>query len=109
MAAAVSNADGLGSVAASLLSPSVLRDQVAIVRSLTDQPFQINLFVQDTPSPTPEVLAEAAELLRPSLGKPGLEGIDYPPSLVRTLFGPVRCPGRAATPGRELYVWHSDA
>jgi len=65
MAAAVSNAGGLGSIAASLLSPSVLRDQVAVVRSLTDQPFMLNFFVQETPSPAPEVVAEAVSLLRP--------------------------------------------
>lgn len=78
MAAAVSNAGGLGAIAASLLSPSVLRDQVAVVRSLTDQPFQINLFIQETPSPTPAVLAEAAELLRPAWESLGWKELTIP-------------------------------
>jgi len=66
LVAAVSNAGGLGSLAGSLLSPAVLRDQVGIIRSLTDQPFILNFFIQDTPSPSPEQVAQAVELLRPA-------------------------------------------
>jgi nitronate monooxygenase len=80
MAAAVSNAGGLGSIAGSLLSPSVLRDQVAIIRSLTDQPFLINFFVQETPSPSPEVVAEAVELLRPAWESLGWKELPTPSS-----------------------------
>lgn len=65
LVAAVSNAGGLGSFAASLLSPSVMRDQVARIRSLTEQPFLINLFIQETPSPSASEVAEAALLLKP--------------------------------------------
>ena len=42
LVAAVSNAGALGSLAASLLSPSRMRDEVAMIRSLTDAPFLIN-------------------------------------------------------------------
>lgn len=65
LVAAVSNAGGLGSFAASLLTPSTLRDEVAIIRSLTDQPFLINLFVQETPSPSNEEVNNAVQLLAP--------------------------------------------
>jgi nitronate monooxygenase len=78
MAAAVSNAGGLGSLACSLLSPSVMRDQVAIIRSLTEQPFLLNFFVQDTPSPAPDAVAEAVELLRPAWESLGWKELPLP-------------------------------
>jgi nitronate monooxygenase len=65
LVAAVSNAGGLGSFAASLLTPSVMRDQVATIRSLTDQPFMLNLFVQEAPSPSPAEVDSAVQLLAP--------------------------------------------
>jgi nitronate monooxygenase len=65
LVAAVSNAGALGSLAASLLSPAVMREQVARIRTLTEQPFLINLFVQETPTPTAEQIDEAIQLLKP--------------------------------------------
>jgi nitronate monooxygenase len=44
LVAAVSEAGGLGSVAGAMLSPDALRDAIREVRSLTDQPFAVNLF-----------------------------------------------------------------
>ncbi|HEY0064674.1 MAG TPA: nitronate monooxygenase [Telluria sp.] len=78
LAAAVSNAGGLGSIAASLLSPSVLRDQVAVLRSLTEQPFLLNLFVLETPSPSQDEIVEASELLRPIWESLGWERLPIP-------------------------------
>lgn len=75
LVAAVSNAGALGSLAGSLLAPEKLRHQVNDIRSLTDQPFLVNLFVQRQPHPSKEEVAHAVELLRPvwsSLGWPGL-------------------------------------
>lgn len=63
--AAVSNAGGLGSLGASLLSPAVLREQVAQIRALTSEPFLLNFFVQQTPAPGEMEIADASELLRP--------------------------------------------
>lgn len=65
LVAAVSNAGGLGSFPASLLQPQVIRDQVARIRELTDQPFQINLFVLDPPCPSQAEVDEAVKLLEP--------------------------------------------
>jgi nitronate monooxygenase len=65
LVAAVSNAGALGSVACSLLSPDVMRRQVAEIRQLTDKPFLLNFFVQDPPHPRGEEVARAVELLRP--------------------------------------------
>ena len=73
--AAVSNAGALGSLACSLLPQEKIREQVAQIRALTDQPFCLNFFVQKPPQPDSAELALAAELLRPiwsSLGWPEL-------------------------------------
>lgn len=75
MVAAVSEAGGLGSIGASLLSPDTIRAQVAEVRRLTSRPFMLNFFVQGIPSPSQEEVARAVGLLRPvwsSLGWPDL-------------------------------------
>jgi nitronate monooxygenase len=63
--AAVSNAGGLGAFPGSLLSPTAIIDQVRRIRALTDRPFLMNFFVQDTPAPTPQQISQASELLRP--------------------------------------------
>jgi nitronate monooxygenase len=65
LVAGVSNAGGLGSLPGSLLTPAALRDQVGQIRALTDRPFQLNFFVQETPAPTPAEVNAAVELLRP--------------------------------------------
>ncbi len=65
LVASVSNAGGLGSLAASLLSPATMREHTARIRSLTDQPFLINLFVLDTPAPSQAEVERAGRLLKP--------------------------------------------
>ncbi|MBM7366645.1 NAD(P)H-dependent flavin oxidoreductase [Gordonia hydrophobica] len=47
LTAAVSNAGGLGFYGAAYLSPDQLRDTIATIRSLTDRPFGVNLFVPE--------------------------------------------------------------
>jgi nitronate monooxygenase len=65
LVAGVSNAGGLGSFPGSLLAPAGIRDQVGQIRALTDRPFLLNFFVQETPAPSAAEIAAAAELLRP--------------------------------------------
>lgn len=75
LVAAVSNAGGLGSLAGSLLSPEKLRHHISDIRSLTNKPFLVNLFVQRPPHPSKEEVERAVELLKPiwtSLGWPDL-------------------------------------
>jgi nitronate monooxygenase len=55
MAAAVSNAGGLGSIAIAGSEPDAIREQIAKLRSLTSRPFNVNLFVLQT-IPTPDVV-----------------------------------------------------
>jgi nitronate monooxygenase len=45
MAAAVSNAGGLGSLGVALMAPAAIRDAIRSVRAKTDRPFGVNLFV----------------------------------------------------------------
>jgi nitronate monooxygenase len=65
MVAGVSNAGGLGSLPGSLLSPAAIIEQVGQIRALTDRPFLLNFFVQETPKPTPAEVQAGVELLRP--------------------------------------------
>jgi nitronate monooxygenase len=68
LAAAVSNAGGLGFLAAGYLTATALRDQIATARTLTSSPLGVNLFVPGTPALrgaaayyTETLAAEAAE------------------------------------------------
>ncbi|HWJ94084.1 MAG TPA: nitronate monooxygenase [Telluria sp.] len=65
LVAAVSNAGALGSYPCSLLSPAAIEEQVSRIRALTDQPFQLNFFVLDAPSPSEDEVRQGIELLRP--------------------------------------------
>jgi len=80
LVAAVSNAGGLGSLAAYLLKPEEIAAEVAAIRALTRAPFAINLFL---PEPLPTVsdaeLKAAADALAPIAQELAIE----PPRPVR--------------------------
>ena len=79
MAVAVSNAGGLGSFAASSLPPEGIRTAVQDIRQKTNQPFNINLFVQAPTQPTAQELQQAFEWLNPfrqELGLPPAQPLD---------------------------------
>ena len=78
LVAGVSNAGGLGCLACSLLSPATMRDEVAQIRSLSDRPFLLNFFVQDTPTPSAEEVAHALKLLAPAMAAVGLDTVPLP-------------------------------
>ena len=67
LAAAVSNAGGIGSLAAAYLSPQEIRRQIEELRSQTDGPFAVNLFAQEIkpldrdPGPMLSLLAQFHE------------------------------------------------
>jgi nitronate monooxygenase len=56
LAAAVSAAGGLGSIAGAMLAPDQLRAAIAEVRSLTGAPFAVNLFAPQPPPRTDRVV-----------------------------------------------------
>ena len=82
LAAAVSDAGGLGSFGAHTLGPDAIRQLVADLRSATGGPFAVNLWV---PQPGEEVAADDADLaryverLRPYLDELGLPAPTYRP------------------------------
>lgn len=49
LAAAVSNAGGLGALGTAMMSPAQVRDAAAALRSLTNKPFNLNFFVHAEP------------------------------------------------------------
>lgn len=50
LAAAVSNAGGLGMISFSANPPPVLREEIQRLRSLTDNPFGVNVLLEGAPS-----------------------------------------------------------
>lgn len=72
LAAAVSNAGGLGFVAAGYLTAEVLRGRLAETRSLTDAAIGVNLFVPGTPT-AHERLAAYSERLAPEAARAGTQ------------------------------------
>jgi len=63
LVAAVSNAGGLGFLAAGYLTASKVRDQIASTRELTDKPFGLNVFVPERSGVDAEAVARYAERL----------------------------------------------
>jgi nitronate monooxygenase len=58
LVAAVSNAGGLGFLAAGYLTADAVRDQLAKTRELTDRPFGLNVFVPERSAVDPSAVAE---------------------------------------------------
>lgn len=63
LAAAVSNAGGLGFLAAGYRSADAVREQIAAIRALTAEPFGVNIFVPDTSTVDGKALAGYRERL----------------------------------------------
>ena len=72
LVAAVSNAGGLGCLAGGYLHAEPLRQAIATVRALTDQPFAVNLSAAPLAKPDPVRIARAQELLAPFRAELGL-------------------------------------
>ena len=70
LAAAVSEAGGLGFVAAGYLKPEAFGAQLAEVRAATDAPFGANLFVPGRPEVNEAALRAYVEELGPDAGEP---------------------------------------
>jgi nitronate monooxygenase len=73
LAAAVSDAGGLGSLAGAALAPDDLRAAIREVRGLTDRPFAVNLF-----APLPEPSTEGLDAWAALLGVPVPEPLPAP-------------------------------
>ena len=72
LAAAVSQAGGLGMLGCGMRSPEAMAQAAAAVRAATGQPFGMNLFVQPTPAPDAAQVAAAMARLAPLYAEFGL-------------------------------------
>jgi len=86
---AVCEAGGLGSLPSAMLTPAMLRDQIAEVRGRTQAPFNVNFFCHVPPAPDP---ARQAAWLRELAGDYAEAGLD--PAAAAS--GPARAPFDAA-------------
>ncbi len=82
MAAAVSEAGGLGAIAVGATDAAGAAAMIAAVRALTDRPFNVNVFVHQTPVPDPAREAAWLEALSPLFAEFGAE----PPSSLKTIY-----------------------
>ena len=65
LVATVSNAGGLGSLGAGYLAPEAIREAISEIRTLTDCPFAVNLFIPEQPDEMPERVQRANDLMKP--------------------------------------------
>ncbi len=73
LVAAVSNAGGLGSLGASFMSGKAILEACRRIRTLTERPFAVNLFVPEDHSPGAATLAAASAALDGYRAEVGLE------------------------------------
>ncbi|MEM7426431.1 MAG: nitronate monooxygenase [Pseudomonadota bacterium] len=77
LAAAVSNAGGLGSLGCAFMSPERTGEELAKTMMATNRSINANFFVHEPPADKPDRNAKMAELMRPYLDEFGIE--DVPP------------------------------
>ncbi|MDV6332669.1 nitronate monooxygenase [Asticcacaulis sp. 201] len=82
LAAAVSNAGALGSISVGATNAEGARLMIAELKSRTERPFNVNLFVHHTPTPDPAREAAWLDWLTPLFATFGAE----PPKTLRTIY-----------------------
>lgn len=116
LAAAVSEAGGLGFLAAGYLTADAMAGDVAATRALTARPIGVNLFAEPSgPPPDPPAVAAYAATLPGPLGEARRDDDDLEAKLAALLADPVAvvsfvfgCPGRpvvGALRERGIAVW----
>jgi nitronate monooxygenase len=85
LAIAVCRAGGLGSLPSAMLTPDLLREQIAAVRGKTEAPFNVNFFCHAEPATDPAIEARWRARLAPYYAEAGVD-----PSGIR--MGPARAP-----------------
>jgi nitronate monooxygenase len=85
MAIAVSNAGGLGSLPAAMLTPDGLRDELAAITAATARPYNVNFFCHTVPTPDADRDARWRDVLAPYYRELGID----PPTIDP---GPGRAP-----------------
>lgn len=91
LAAAVSEAGGLGSLPCAMLSPEQVREQVAQFRVHTKKPLNLNFFCHKTPTPNNAREAAWRDRLRPYYIELGVDPNSPPPGGGRAPFDEAMC------------------
>ena len=89
LAAAVSQAGGLGSLPGAMLTPAALRAELVALTALTDRPYNVNFFCHETPAAdAPAQAAQAAwlALLAPYFAELGVHATALPAGAARAPF-----------------------
>ena len=116
LAAAVSNAGGLGFLGAGYLSPDALGERLAATRALTDRAVAVNLFVIGGEPSDPSVYEDYVASLGPDAGQPRFDDDHFdakvevlladPVPVVSFTFGlpPADAVRRLRTAGSEIWM-----
>ena len=119
LAAAVSDAGGLGFLAAGYKTPDALRADLDAARALTARPFGVNVFAPPGPPGDPDAIARFAEALRAKGREPGeprhhddafAEKVELlaaePPAVVSFTFGcpPAELVARLQDAGAAVWI-----
>ncbi len=91
MAIAVSNAGGLGSLPAAMLSLDALRQELSSIRAQTDKPFNVNFFCHTPPAPDAHREAAWRSLLAPYYAAYGIDPTAIAPGVGRMPFNTEVC------------------
>lgn len=88
LAAAVSNAGGLGSLPCAMLAPDAMRKELAAIKSQTGSPFNVNFFCHAQPAPNPGREAAWRAALAPYYRELGIDAAAVAAGPGRLPFGP---------------------
>jgi nitronate monooxygenase len=86
LAAAVSNAGGLGSLPCAMLTPDGIRAELHTLNAATDRPFNVNFFCHTPPREDPQREARWRALLAPYYHEFGIDPDTIPPGPGRAPF-----------------------
>jgi nitronate monooxygenase len=98
LAAAVSNAGGLGSLAAAYSNPERIAKDIARIRELTPRPFAVNLFSPQAQLPLSGDTGAVAEFLRPYHERLGLKPPELPQKPIENFDDQLQAVCKAAPP-----------
>jgi nitronate monooxygenase len=98
LVAAVSNAGGLGSLAAAYSNAERIQQDIAKVRELTGRPFAVNLFSPQAQLPLNEGIEAVSDFLRPYHERLGLKAPELPQKPIEDFDEQLEAVAKAAPP-----------
>ena len=98
LVAAVSNAGGLGSLAAAYSNAERIQQDIAAVRKLTTRPFAVNLFSPQAQLPLNDGVNAVADFLRPYHERLGLKAPELPQKAIEDFDEQLDAVAKAAPP-----------